>query len=168
MEKAYIKSVFGYASMIWMFCQKSSYKRIESIQKRALRIVYLDHEKSLDEMCHTYNEISIHKMNLVALATEIFKISLQLSPSFISNLFVLKEIIYNLRKSNSLKLPAAKSSKYGTSSVFFQCCLFWNYLTDNVKNVESVAIIKKALTTHHYSYNILMISSNSGNPQIFH
>ena len=140
---AYIKSVFGYASMIWMFCQKSSYKRIESIQKRALRIVYLDQEKSLDEMCHTYNEISIHKMNLVALATEIFKISLQLSPSFMSDLFVLKEIIYNLRKSNLLKLPVAISSKYGTYSVFFLGCLFWNSLPDNVKNSKTLEIFKK-------------------------
>ena len=36
---AYIKSAFGYAPMIWMFCQKTSYKKIESAQKRALRFI---------------------------------------------------------------------------------------------------------------------------------
>ena len=37
---AFIKSAFGYAPMIWMFCQKPSYKKIESVRKRALTLFY--------------------------------------------------------------------------------------------------------------------------------
>ena len=142
---AYIKSAFGYAPLVWMFCQKTSYKKIENIQKRALRLVFLEHEKSLNEICDSHEEMNIHSMHLCSLATEIFKIFLNLNPSFMSELFVRKDPIYNLRKSNLLKLPQAKTSKYGTFSGFFQGCLFWNSLPDYVKNMESITVFKKAL-----------------------
>ena len=142
---AYIKSVFGYAPLIWMFCQKSSYKKIESVQKRALRLVFLEHEKPFNEILELYKEKSIHSMHLILLATEIFKIYLNLNPTFMSDLFLQKEVCYNLRKSNLLNIPKVNSSKYGTHSVFFQGCIFWNSLPDSVKNLKSVEIFKKAL-----------------------
>ena len=136
--------------MIWMFCQKTSYKKIESAQKRALRFVYLEHDKSLNEILDIYGEKSIHNMHLCSLANELFKVSLSLSPSFISTLFVKKETQYNLRKSNLLKLPKVNSSKYGTYSVFFQGCLFWNSLPDNDKNSKSLEIFKKRMKTTYF------------------
>ena len=106
-----------------MFCQKSSYKKIESIQKRALRLVFLEHEKPFNEILELYKEKSIHSMHLILLATEIFKIYLNLNPTFMSSLFLQKEVFYNLRNSNLLNIPKVNSSKYGTHSVFFQGCI---------------------------------------------
>ena len=37
---SFIFSHFNYCSIIWMFCSKTSYKKIEQKQKRGLRIVY--------------------------------------------------------------------------------------------------------------------------------
>ena len=90
MYNACIKSAFGFAPMIWMFCQKTSYKKIESAQKR----VYLEHDKSLNETLDIYGEKSIHNMHSCSLANELFKVSLSLSPSFISTLFVKKETLF--------------------------------------------------------------------------
>ena len=140
---AYIKSAFGYAPLVWMFCQKVSYKTIENIQKRALRLVFLEQDKSLNELCNLHKEMSIHNMHLCSLAVEIFKIFLNLNQSFMSELFIRKEQRYNLRISNLLKLPRAKTSKYGTFSVFFQGCLFWNSLPDHVKSMINVTAFKK-------------------------
>ena len=33
-------TTFNYCSIIWLFCRKTSYKKIEQIQERVLRIVY--------------------------------------------------------------------------------------------------------------------------------
>ena len=148
---AYIKSAFGYAPLVWMFCQKTSYKKIQNIQKRALRIVFLEHENTLNEICSVHKKIKIHCKHLCTLATERFKMFLNLNPSFMSDLFVRKESPYNLRKSNLLKLPEAKSSEYGTDSVFFQGSLFWNSLPDNVKNLRSVPNFKKALKSLNFT-----------------
>ena len=37
---AFINSQFNYASMIWMFCRKKDYLKIEKIQYKALKIIY--------------------------------------------------------------------------------------------------------------------------------
>ena len=147
---AYIKSAFGYAPMIWMFCQKTSYKKIESVQKRALRLVFSEPEKPFKEILETYNENTVHCMHLVLLATEIFKMFLMLNPSFMSDLFLHKEVCYNLQNSNLLKIPQANSSTYGTHSVFFQGCMFWNSLPDNLKNLKSIALFKKGLKSSDF------------------
>ena len=107
---AYIKSAFGYAPLVWMFCQKTSYKKRENVQKRALRLVFWEHEKSLNEICDSHEEMNQHSRHLCSLSREIFKIFLNLNPSFMSELFVHKEPFYNLHKSNLLKLLQAKTS----------------------------------------------------------
>ena len=37
---AFINSQFNYASVIWMFCRKKDYLKIEKIQYKALKIIY--------------------------------------------------------------------------------------------------------------------------------
>ena len=41
---AFINSQFDYASIIWMFCHKQDYLKIEKIQYKALKIVYNSNE----------------------------------------------------------------------------------------------------------------------------
>ena len=37
---AFINSQFNYASVIWMFCRKKDYLKIEKIQHKAVKIIY--------------------------------------------------------------------------------------------------------------------------------
>ena len=73
----FINSQFNYASVIWMFCRKKDYLKIEKIQykesiKKALKIIYSSNE-SYDELLTRSNDVSIHQKHLRALATEIYK-----------------------------------------------------------------------------------------------
>ena len=55
-------SQFNYCSIIWMFCSKISYKKIEQIQKRGLQIVYNEPQMSLEELLIHDQRISVHRL----------------------------------------------------------------------------------------------------------
>ena len=65
---AFIISQFNYASVIWMFCRKKDYLKIEKIQYKALKTIYNSNE-SYEELLTRSNEVSIHQKHLHALAT---------------------------------------------------------------------------------------------------
>ena len=143
---AFIKSVFGYCPLIWMFCQKGSYKKIELIQKRSLRVVFNDNILSLSELYEKEGIFPFHTMHLRLLITEIFKTLNNLNPSFMKQIFPKKEVFYNLRVSNLLSLPVTKTVRYGSNSVFFRGCLLWNSLPDDIKKTESLSCFKGKLS----------------------
>ena len=49
---AFVNSQFNYTSIIWMFCHKQDYLKIEKIQYKALKIVYNSNE-SYEELLFT-------------------------------------------------------------------------------------------------------------------
>ena len=60
---AFINSQFNYASVIWMFCRKKDYLKIEKIQYKALKIIY-NSSKSYEELLTRSNEVPIHQKHL--------------------------------------------------------------------------------------------------------
>ena len=92
---AFINSQFSYASIIWMFCRRTDYLKMEKIQYKALKIVFNSNESFEDLILHS-NEVSIHQKQLRQLTTEIYKSLTDLSPEFIKPFFTVKEIPYNL------------------------------------------------------------------------
>ena len=68
---------------------------------------------------------------------EIFKCLSYENPPFMWNLFERKDLTYNLRSGSLLKLPKAKATTYGTSSLAFMGSILWNSLPDNIKDSPS-------------------------------
>ena len=60
---AFINSQFSYASIIWMFCRKTDYLKMEKIQYKALKIVFNSNESFEDLLLHS-NEVSSHQKQL--------------------------------------------------------------------------------------------------------
>ena len=46
----YILSTFNYCNLIWMFCDKHSNQNIRNVQKRALRLLHGNFNKSFEEL----------------------------------------------------------------------------------------------------------------------
>ena len=84
--------LFNYASIIWMFCHKQDYLKIEKIQYKALKIVYNSNE-SYEELFLRNSEVSIHQKQLRILATEVFKSLADINPDFMKSYFTIKEIL---------------------------------------------------------------------------
>ena len=62
---AFINSQFNYALLVWMFCRKKQYLKIQKIHHKALKVVYKSN-KNYDELLRNNNEVSIHQNHLRA------------------------------------------------------------------------------------------------------
>ena len=143
---AFINSQFSYASIIWMFCRKTDYLKMEKIQYKALKIVFNSNESFEDLLLHS-NEVSIHQKQLRQLTTEIYKSLTDLSPEFIKPFFTVKELPYNLRNGHILNLPSARTTYYGTNSILFRVCLVWNNLPLSIKQNQALLEFKTNIKT---------------------
>ena len=60
--------------------------------------------------------------------------------------FTIQEIPYCLRNGNFLKIPSARSKRYGTNSIVFGASLVWNKLSLSVKHSQSLIEFKSKIT----------------------
>ena len=72
LDNAFIDSQFNYAPLIWMFCRKTLYSKIEKIHHRTLKVVY-GIDDSYNNLLLNSIAVSIHQRHLRFLVTEIFK-----------------------------------------------------------------------------------------------
>lgn len=132
---SFIISNFGYCPLIWMFCGKTCNESINRVQRKALRAVYNDYTSNFSNLLNHGKHKTIHEMNKIKLLTQVFKCLKNECPTFLSNLFVKRNIGYNLRRSNLLVLPKSKS--YGLNSITYRGSMAWNNLPDIFKNYEN-------------------------------
>ena len=105
--------------------------------------------------------MSIHQKQLRILATEVFKSLADINPDFMKSNFTIKEIPC-LRNRNFLKIPSARSTRYGTNSILFRACLVWNSLPLSVKQSQSIIefkskinVLKKTAPAKFAVYNLM-------------
>ena len=142
---SFIFPQFNYCSIIWMFCSKKANAAIDKIQKRALRIVYNEPHMSLQQLIEKDKGMSIHTKNIITLLTEIYKPDKGENPSFMSDVFIKKDVNYSLRMSNLLTLPSTKTVRYGLNTFSFRASILWNSLPDIFKKSSTSKIFKKSL-----------------------
>ena len=80
--RAFITSQFQYCPLIWMFHSRQLNKKINKIQKRALRITYEDAESTYSELLEKDCAVTVHTKNLQLLMTEMYKTKNGLDLSF--------------------------------------------------------------------------------------
>ena len=73
---SYFMAKFNYCPLVWMFSSASSLKKIENLQKRALRFLYNDYEISYGELLLKSGRATMNVNRLRILCTEIYKIIL--------------------------------------------------------------------------------------------
>ena len=64
----FIDSQFNYATLMWMFCRKTFYSKIEKIHHRTLNLVY-GTDDSYKNLLLSSNAVSIHQRHLRFLVT---------------------------------------------------------------------------------------------------
>ena len=124
---AFIDRQFNYATLLWMFCRKTLYSKIEKIHHKTLKVIY-ESNYTYDNLLLQSNTVSVHQRHPRFLVTEIYKSISQLNLEFMWSYFTLKDMPYNLRKGPFLDLPKAHSFYYGTNAVHFCGSLIRNNL----------------------------------------
>ena len=78
--KSFIESRFGYCHLIWMFHSREPNNKINRIHERALRITCDGKLSSYGELLTKDDSVTIHRRNIRAFATEIYKVIQEISP----------------------------------------------------------------------------------------
>ena len=117
---SFFKEQLSCCPLIWTFCSRCSNNLICKLQERALRVVYNDHDSSLNQLVEKANENSINIKNINNLMTEIYKFSNGLSPPIMSKIFKKKDCPYSLRIPRSLITNCKSTVKYGIDSIVYK------------------------------------------------
>ena len=123
--KAFVISQINYCPLIWMFHDRGVNAKSNHIHERALRVAYQDPTSSFEELLITDNSVCIHQRNLQLLVTEIYQTMMNLNPSCIKEIFVEREIHYNLRVTNNIYAGQPRSTAYGLENLSFLVQNLW-------------------------------------------
>ena len=91
--------------------------------------------------------MSIHQKNLQVLATEIFKVKLNISPDILKELLSFNVRNYNLRSQSTLKRIKTNSVYFGGENLSSLALKIWDLVPDSFKNENSLERFKNRITT---------------------
>ena len=128
-----------------MFCSRTLNNRINKLHERGLRLVYKDSLLTFEELLRKDNSFTIHHRNLQRLATEMFKIENNLSPSMMRTIFPERSVCYNLRNKNNFRSHNVKSVRYGTETISYRGPKTWQLVPDNIKYSKSLPEFKNKI-----------------------
>ena len=129
-----------------MCCNRSLNNKIDRLHERSLRIVYSDKTSDFSELLEKDGSVSIHYQNIRRLATEMFKISKVLCPEIVKELFQFRnDIPGNLRQKFQFHIPPVQTVFSGTESIKFLGPKIWEFIPDEIKEIESLWKFKRAV-----------------------
>ena len=145
MYETFILANFNYCPIVWHFCGKVCSRKIERIQKRALRFWLKDKTSTYETLLKkcNYSTLSIRRIKVIA--TEVFKSLNNLNPSFMKDMFVAKAISYDLRDSNTIFQPRFDKVTYGKNTFTYYGAHIWNILPNDVKKSTTITTFKTLL-----------------------
>ena len=123
---AFIDSPFNYAPLIWIFCKKGVYSKIQKIHHKTLKVIYQSNN-TYEELLELNETVNIFQRHLTC------------------SFFTHKEIPQNQRKGQVLSFPLARLTYYGTNSVHSRGSLIWNNLPSYIKSSRSVFEFKNSI-----------------------
>ena len=71
--RSFINSNFNNCPLIWMFCGKTNWMKVEKLQERARRFVYHDFQSTYDELLTKGSFLSISALRTKFLSIEMYK-----------------------------------------------------------------------------------------------
>ena len=80
--RAFIISHFNYCPLVWHFCGATNTKKLERIQFRALRFVFLDFESDYETLLDRAGLLTLELSRKRAILMDVYKNLLHESPAF--------------------------------------------------------------------------------------
>ena len=163
MYTSFIRPSIEYASIIWNNCSETDGERLESIQKRAARIITGGIIRTSSELL--YEEVGLEKLAKRrdrSLLLFFHKIMFGQCPQY---LLTLKPPLRharhnrNLRSRNVLDVPKARLEKY-RNSVIPKAIRLWNELSNESKAIAEYKLFKECLYKNVPQVNELFYLGN--------
>ena len=138
----FILSNFNYCPIVWHFCGKTSTRKLEKTQERALRFLHNDKVSPYDVLLAKSGSTTLHIRRIKAIACEVFKSLNDLNPTFMKEMFIQKETPYNLRDSHILFQPKFNKIRYGMNTFEYYGAHIWNVLPNHIKESTTISTFK--------------------------
>lgn len=129
---SFILSHFEYCATVWHFCSREKMRKIEKIQKQALRHVFNDYTSSYADLLKRADRTLMYVQRLRSILKLVYKCLNKEGPAYLHDMFTLNEGS-NSRKGSQLIQPKFSTIKYGFNSVRYQGSRWWNLLDNNFK-----------------------------------
>ena len=143
--RCFVLSNFNYCSLVWNFCGAEYTSKMERIQFRALKFVYNDFNTSYTELLARANLPTLQLHRKREILVEVFKSVNKMSPSFMWDLFKVKDITYNLRSNRNVCLNHCRTKRYGLDSLSYHGAHLWNLLPNDMKKCKDLDIFKASV-----------------------
>ena len=127
-----------------MYCSRQMNRKINHIHERALRLVYNDYSSTFNQLLIKDNTVSIHHRNIQYMAIEMFKITNDLCPPMMKEIF--RERKTSHRSGVFYTRPKVNTVYKGDN--YFSCFgpRVWNeMLPDKYKACNTLAEFKNAI-----------------------
>ena len=140
--KTFIESQFNYCPLTWMFHSRQLNSKINKLHERALRLVHTNPNLTFQQLLDLDKTQCIHHRNLQKLAIEMFKVSKNLVPVPIQELFPTYENKYNLRNQRCWKTYNVRTLGFGTETISYRGQKTWQLLPDSIKDSKTLIEFK--------------------------
>ena len=140
--KTFIESQFNYCPLTWMFHSRQLNSKINKLHERALRLVHTNPNLTFQQLLDLDKTQCIHHRNLQKLAIEMFKVSKNLVPVPIQELFPTYENKYNLRNQRCWKTYNVRTVGFGTETISYRGQKTWQLLPDSIKDSQTLIEFK--------------------------
>ena len=124
---------------------RESNRKINRLHERCLRTIYNDKQSSFNELLEKDGSVSIHERNLQVLATEIYKISNDLSMPLMKDIFLINRNTYNLGQNSQFSRRRRNTVYHGTESISNLGPKIWDLEPSNLKEIRELDKFKKAI-----------------------
>ena len=118
--RAFVTSHFQYCPLAWMVHSRKMNSKINRLHERALRIAYKDYSSSFATLLEKDRSVTIHEKNMQLLMTEMFETINNPNPSFMNEIFLLRNPPVNLRNTSPYLVPRVHTVNYGTETVRYR------------------------------------------------
>ena len=143
--KGFFESQFKYCPLVWMFCSRKINNKINSLHKRALRLIYEDYDSTFEELLEKDKSFSVHHCNIQTLVIEMYKIYIDISVPIFKDLFQLRNNGYCLRDNSYFQRVNVKSVYNGENSLRYFAPIIWDLVPTEIKNSDSLSIFIKRI-----------------------
>jgi hypothetical protein len=143
---AYIKPHIDYGSTMWDGCAEVHMKKLNSLQRRAAKLILPDPSLSTDEKLEHIDIFSLKEQHLYNKGAFMFKVFNGDVPEYILDLYSRSQSRYPNSR-NDLILPRPRIDLF-KNSISFSGSFLWNSLPTNITSSTSISHYKKALRRH--------------------
>ena len=135
---------FNYCPLVCMFSSAASLKKIENLQKRALRFLYKSYNTSNEYLLLKSSFSSRNLKRLRTLCIEIFKTLNNLNTSFMKEIFSFRQTNRPFQEKYKLNLGITSYNQvtFVRKALTFFGLNNWNSLPYHIKSVENLASFK--------------------------